>query len=804
MPKGQIIKNSFIKGEISPYLLARTDLEQYNSACEMVHNYIVRYTGGANRRFGTSFIAPALGPSRLIPFVISATESYVLEFGNQILRFYTKHAQVTTAPGSGIPYQIATPFNTATDDLWGIQYAQVGSVLYMTHPNHPPQKLIREAETSWFMVQPGFYGPPTTQQDIDYSQGTISIALSNTQVGVGGAVASAPVFLAGDIGRGVIAGTGIGWITDVGGTTATDPNTGGLLYNTAALNIVDSYDTNTYPAGQWKLRGGPLAFFSAGTFNVNNSEWKGGRVFSFGKTIPVRTTTDYPVDNSWYAVTGTTSAPVQYLEGFTDSFRMQDLNSYVPFADGYGQITAITDSTSCNILILQIPSQTITNAWGVPLIAPTPPGGWWFELPEFVPGNYPTCITVSQDRVWFASTPNNPQTFWGSGTGDYENFALGTLATSPLRATLNSGTLDQMIWMITYQGNLVMGTYQSEYIVNGGAGQEVISAGSPITPTNINMIQQSRFGTINVTPLLVNNELLFVQRQGNLVYEFAFNPLTSAYSSRNMNLYNEVVTTGTFKEMYYQATPFKIVWLTDSNGFLVGLTYDKSQDVWAWHRQYTGTDTNDSFVSICVIPDVNAEVSAFDDFYCVTQRTINGAVAYYVEYMTDENALVDCCSHTIFPSPVTSIGNLQYLEGRPVYVVLGGNQFLFAGIMGPNGTFAFPPGVSATDVQAGLNFTSEILTVRPEPRPTVQGLIKRWTKVWTRVYETLGITVNGQEIPFMISSTPMGEGTPLITGDIQIVNLGFDRDGRIDVQQTNPLPSIILGIFGMFEISDGI
>jgi hypothetical protein len=50
----------------------------------------------------------------------------------------------------------------------------------------------------------------------------------------------------------------------------------------------------------------------------------------------------------------------------------------------------------------------------------------------------------------------------------------------------------------------------------------------------------------------------------------------------------------------------------------------------------------------------------------------------------------------------------------------------------------------------------------------------------------------------------MGQGTPLITGDIQIVNLGYDRDGRISIAQTDPLPSNVLGIFGMFEISDGI
>lgn len=811
MPKAQIIKNSFISGEVSPYLLARTDLARYNAACEHINNYIIRYTGGATRRFGTTFIVPAMGPSRLIPFVLSASASYVLEFGNKTLRFFTDHQQIVNPDGT--PYQIPTIFDTSVDDLWHIQFAQIGSVLWLAHPNHPPQKLIRQSDTSWFLTQPPFYGPPTTRQDIDYSQGTISISLSGTTGNIT-VTASQPVFLNGDIGRGIVAGIGVGYITGVIGATATDPNTGATLYSQALVNVNDPYDLTLYGGGQWKLRGGPLAYFSPGKFNASNNLWTGGRVFSFGKTIPVRTTTDHPTDKSWEVTIGGSAQAITYTGGFTDSFRIQDLNSYVPFAGGYGQITAIPGkidpvataqgATSADVLILQIPNQTEANANGIPLIAPTPPGGWWFELPEFVPGNYPTTVAVSQDRLWFAGTPNNPQTFWGSGTGDYENFALGNLATSPVRATLNSGTLDQFIWMVTFQGNLIMGTYQGEYIVNGGAGQQVISAGSPITPSNINMIQQSKFGVFNINPLMVNNELLFVQRQGKLLYEFAFNPLTSAYSSRNLNLYNEIVTSGTFREMYYQATPFKVVWLTDNLGQLVGFTYDKEQDVWAWHRHSTGTDTSDSFNSICVIPTLDGIGTTIDDFYAVVRRTINGVTQYYIEFMTDENAFVDCNSHTVFPSPVTSIGNLQYLQGRNVWVVLDGNALLDAGIMSAAGTFTFPPGVSATDVQAGLNFTSELLTVRPEPRPTVQGLIKRWTKVWTRVYNSLGLTVNEQEIPIMLTSTPMGDGQPLFTGDLQIVNLGYDRDGRIDIQQPNPLPSNILGIFGMFEISDGI
>ena len=71
-----------------------------------------------------------------------------------------------------------------------------------------------------------------------------------------------------------------------------------------------------------------------------------------------------------------------------------------------------------------------------------------------------------------------------------------------------------------------------------------------------------------------------------------------------------------------------------------------------------------------------------------------------------------------------------------------------------------------------------------------------------KVLKSVGITINGDQLPFRTSATPMGQDIPEFTGDKRVSNLGWDREGQIQVEQTQPLPMTILGITGTLVTSD--
>src|SRR5260221_10517472 len=97
------VQASFNSGEWAPHLLARTDLEKYHSGAALLENFFVDYRGGASTRGGTKYIIPRLTdslPIRLIQFQPAISVGYVLQFGDQYIRFLRHGAPVLEA---GLP-----------------------------------------------------------------------------------------------------------------------------------------------------------------------------------------------------------------------------------------------------------------------------------------------------------------------------------------------------------------------------------------------------------------------------------------------------------------------------------------------------------------------------------------------------------------------------------------------------------------------------------------------------------------------------------------------------------------------------
>lgn len=87
-----VIQTSFNSGEWAPALNARVDLAKYHSGASLLRNFFVDYRGGATTRPGLRYIQKCKGGGsgqvRLIPFQASFTVAYILEFGENYIRFY--------------------------------------------------------------------------------------------------------------------------------------------------------------------------------------------------------------------------------------------------------------------------------------------------------------------------------------------------------------------------------------------------------------------------------------------------------------------------------------------------------------------------------------------------------------------------------------------------------------------------------------------------------------------------------------------------------------------------------------------
>lgn len=141
------IQRSFAGGEIAPALYGRADQVKYQTGLQTCRNFVVMRHGGVSNRPGTKFIAEVKDSTksvRLVKFVFNASQTYVLEFGNQYMRIIKNGVQLKV---SGVPYEIATPYQTA--DLRTLQYVQSGDVITIVHKNYAPRSLSRTGDTAW-------------------------------------------------------------------------------------------------------------------------------------------------------------------------------------------------------------------------------------------------------------------------------------------------------------------------------------------------------------------------------------------------------------------------------------------------------------------------------------------------------------------------------------------------------------------------------------------------------------------------------------------------------------------------------
>ena len=125
---------SFAGGEVSEALSSRIDIEKYGTFLARCRNMLVLPQGGVTNRPGTLYAGTAKNsPVRLVPFVYSKDQSYVLEFGVRYIRFYAIVNDVAgLVVSGGSPVEVATTFDAAR--LWEASFVQSGDKLFIFHP----------------------------------------------------------------------------------------------------------------------------------------------------------------------------------------------------------------------------------------------------------------------------------------------------------------------------------------------------------------------------------------------------------------------------------------------------------------------------------------------------------------------------------------------------------------------------------------------------------------------------------------------------------------------------------------------
>ncbi len=737
---------SFTTGELSPLMYGRVDFAKFSSGLRTLLNYIIRPHGPVYRRPGTHFIAEVKNSAnftRLLKFEFSTEQAYQIEAGNLYFRFYRDGGRIESPPGT--PVEVVTPYLSA--DLPLLKYVQNADTVYFAHPSYPVYKLVRLSHTSWTMAEVNWLPPATYEAGFKPATTLTLGATSGLNVT---ATAAAAAFEAGDVGRLITVGTGRASIRTFTSTTVVN------------VDIVNTFASAGPHASQaWTIEGSP------------------------------NTSLTPSISQPAHAIVSLTLAAA--------GWRSTDVGRYVRVNKGVARIIEFTSTTVVRAELLTV----LTN------VTASPGGSWSVEDPEWTAARgYPRAIAFMEQRLVLGGTLVKPQAFWGSNTSAYEVIALGPDDDDAYSFIVATNDVNTINWMLPTRA-LLIGTASSEFAITGSTG----ATNAAISPNNVDVKASTFWGSSDrIQPLRIGGAGLFVSRTESELREMVFSLQRDSYIADDLLLLAEHLTKGagaTITDIAYQRHPNSVVWVALSTGVLLGLTYQREHDVVGWTRHITGPDAQTvtpvkgKFEAVVVTPHWQRDR---DVAFFIVKRVINGVTKRYVEYMDDVNGYyggLGMDSALTYTGVATnSISGLNHLIGETV-TILGNGAVYPDAVVDGTGTVTIA-GLAVTLAEIGLGFGSklETMTVEVPQQGTSQGRTKHWAEIIVRVYQTIGMHINGDAIPFRTPQHDMDTAVPRQSGDFRRKGTGRDTSGIITVEQRQPLPQTICAIFGTLDVGE--
>lgn len=458
--------------------------------------------------------------------------------------------------------------------------------------------------------------------------------------------------------------------------------------------------------------------------------------------------------------------------------------------------------------------------------------GAWSDTTE-----WPRALAFFKDRLFWAGKLY----VWGSVPGLYNSqtpdFFGQQTTDSAINIAVSGSDSSNIVWMVSAV-ILLVGTQGGEYGIDAANYST-----SPLGPSNIECLRQSQWRSRQIAPALVGTTVLYVQRAGRKVFAMDYNFYLNRYDSTDQTKFSYHITIGGITSIAMQQEPWELLWATRTDGTLLSYTFNREDQVTAWVRHNMG---NGGIVeSLAVIPAPDA---ARDELWMIVRRTIGGVTVRTVEYMHkpfegpqggnpgDNQSscwYVDCGVQYAGPATNTITGLPSVMWGQTVSVFANGGAQPQQ-VVPTGGTLTFQSSFSTITV--GFPYQGNLVPMRPEggaDTGTAQGKKKDGRNLVVRVVDTFGLvaaqlsnqnaTTHVYQNPLGLKTLPLVNPEPIVTnyttteldfppplqsGDFpvsfpsQAKSDQDERDFYIIVQQNQPMPATVIGLFPEYKVEE--
>lgn len=421
-------------------------------------------------------------------------------------------------------------------------------------------------------------------------------------------------------------------------------------------------------------------------------------------------------------------------------------------------------------------SRIVEDEYVTPDLSVTPPAnGRHFAAP----GDYPSCVGLYGQRLVFASTGNDPFTFWMSRIGDLYNFTPhdSIREDDAIEATISSTEFPRINHVIMNR-DLMM-------LADSGEWKVAPVSGNTLTYKTVSADMQSAIGCAKaLKPIAVGDEIVFAKSGGETLVATRYAFQSDGYESNDLSVLSQwIFRSNPIVSLCYRQHPDSTIECVLADGTLASLVYMREHEVCAWSRHTLGGGWLARQIATSkAISNGSTEVAL------LVERNGDFALWTVRDDIPVRSEAPSAADHLCMDA-MRALAADEDPAADETVVAAGGARW------------------------AGFVFEAEAQTVRPEPQGggegTIQFDIKTAKDVEVRVLDSGDFSVRAEGVPdSQATLVSTGAAVDAGTGAMTLVSKDFKRviagnpsgDGRVTVKSATPYPLGILSIAVNYEI----
>tara|TARA_R110002012_G_scaffold71650_3_gene183575 strand:- start:3157 stop:5613 length:2457 start_codon:yes stop_codon:yes gene_type:complete len=812
MAMQRVHQASFLRGELDPKMVSRTDLQAYGAGLKKARNIIPINQGGVERRCGSAYRANLGGQSRLESFVFSQGQEYILAFQNTVLKIYSTN---------GTLLQTITSCAWATAQLFELDVTQTADTMIVVHSSFSPQIIKRTGATTFtvsaFAFEESTNGEQVYQPYFKFADSSITLDINNTSKGA----------------------------TGVTCTTSAD------------------YWTNDYVGQRIRYHGSELLITGFTSATVVTATLKKDVSIELDGD-PLKTAQGSGVVEVTMVQHGFATGASIAISGVEDIFDTDGAGLASANLNGTFTITVTDDNHFTYTAGASDTAATSVDGGGVNVkIVGHPPTKRWDEQVIGGVNGYPQTVCFHEQRLYFAGTSALPDGIQGSTVGNFFNFDVGEAEDDQsIQIQIASDQINEIRHLVSGK-NLQILTSTGEFYLRPPVSQ-------PVTPTDIRIINQSMFGSqLKAKPRQFDNATIFVQNNSKTVREYLFSESAEEYSSHSISLLSSHLISTPVDSAKLSSVPDRteqFYFLINTDGTVAVFLSQRNEKIAGWMLW----NTDGLYESICATTtDIYTAVQrtingspiyaleqfsdhAFDlptDY--TTTKTLSGSYQPHGSPLTDGSfsstttfvadgftnapsigekfqfagtgtvftinsvaATGSSGEYTIVIDTASSqsdgvaltfthskvFSGLSDYVGKTVYATSGTDEdsavyYYGSGVVSSGGVVTFDSVTDGADI--GLNFDIEVDTFPMDVMATqgqITGMPRKIGKAIIELSSSYNLQVNNRDVVIPNTSIDTSDGLDSFTGKKEVYVLGYSTDPNLEIRQSAPLPVRVLGI----------